>query len=197
MKNGMIIGLTGPIAAGKDAVAKVFGRHGAFIINADKVGHEILRPQTKSWHQIVKIFGSKVLNKGGIVNRKKLGRIVFSDKLKLARLNKVMHPEMKARIKVMIKDAQKRKKKLIIINAAILAEIGLVPLVDKVITVLASEKIRLGRLMRCGRTKSDALARIRSQASVSKYRKIADLIIENNKGRKELTEKIKRITSSL
>lgn len=197
MKNKIIIGLTGPIASGKDTVARILGRHGAYIINADKVGHEVMRPQTKTWHHIVKDFGSKVLNKGGIVNRRKLARIVFSDKKKLAQLDRVMHPEMRGRIKEMIKAAKDRKKKLIIINAAILLEMGLLPFVDKVITVMASEKTRLKRLIRCGRARTDALARIKAQASAAKYRKISDIVIMNDKSIKELKGKIKRIVSSL
>lgn len=194
MKKKIIVGLTGPIAAGKDIAAKVFSRHGALVIDADLVGHEIIVPQSKVWHEIVKAFGVKVLNRGGKVNRKKLGRIVFGNTSVLKRLDKMMHPEMR---KVIRSKISQTDKKLIVINAALLAEMKLLPFTDKVIVVMASEKLRIKRLMKAGASRPDALARIRSQASASRYRRIADIVIENNKGINSLQEKIKKVISAL
>ncbi|MFA6548729.1 MAG: dephospho-CoA kinase, partial [Candidatus Margulisiibacteriota bacterium] len=56
-----IIGLTGPIAAGKDAVAKILERRGALVIDADQVAHTLYEPQTAVWREVVRAFGSKVL----------------------------------------------------------------------------------------------------------------------------------------
>ena len=70
-----IIGLTGPIAAGKNEVCKILSRR-AHIIDAAEVGHKLLVPQSGLWKELVKTFGSKILQQGGKVNRKKLPHIM-------------------------------------------------------------------------------------------------------------------------
>jgi len=194
MRKKLIIGLTGPIASGKSEVAKILGRHGALVIDADEIGHQIMLPQKKVWHEIVKAFGVKVLNRGGKVNRKKLGRIVFSSKAELGKLDRIMHPEMKNVIGKMINQS---REKIVVVNAAVLKEVGLLPLVDKVIAVLAGRKTRIRRLMKSGLSKSDAVARIRAQAKASNYRRIADVVIENDRSLRDLREKVKSIISKL
>jgi dephospho-CoA kinase len=197
MKNQIIIGLTGPIASGKDVVAKIFARHGAVIIDADDVGHKIIAPQSKVWHKLVKTFGAKILNKGGKVNRKKLGAIVFSDQNALKKLDQIMHPEMRKIISGRIKEAIRKNKKIIIVNAALLQEMKLIPLVDKVIVVLAKKEISIKRLIKAGRSKAEALARICMQKGDASYRKMADIVITNNKTISDLKEKVNSIHSSM
>ena len=193
----MVIGLTGPIASGKNTVAGILGRHGAAVIDADSVGHQAILPQSKAWHGIIKAFGSKVLNRGGAINRKKLAHIVFSNKDALKKLNKITHPEIRIMIRDQIRSAKMEGKKIIIINAAILKEMRLLPLVDKVIVVLARKNLRVNRLVRSGMSRSDAIARIGSQISDPEYRKMADIVIENDENIAKLKEKVKRTIASL
>jgi dephospho-CoA kinase len=195
MKKITIIGLTGPIAAGKDTVARMLARHKAYIINADEIGHKILAPQSKAWHGAVKIFGSKILSRGGVVNRKKLGKIVFGDAKALKKLNAITHPEIKKSINDEIKKA--KNKKIIVINAAIIKEMMLIPIVDKVISVIAKDPIRLNRLKRKGLSINEAKARMRMQAGNSAYRKMADIIIENNGTKAELKKVIQKLWANL
>ena len=101
-----VIGLTGPIASGKNTVARMFCRYGAFIIDADKVGHQVIAPQKKAWHEIVKVFGSKVLNRGGAVNRRKLASIVFSNSQALNKLNRITHAEIRKTIKEVLNNVK-------------------------------------------------------------------------------------------
>ena len=76
MKN-IVIGLTGTIASGKNTVAKIFRKKGAFVIDADKVGHRVIMPQAKAWHEIIKAFGSKVLKGGALSTEGNLPRKYF------------------------------------------------------------------------------------------------------------------------
>jgi dephospho-CoA kinase len=193
----IVIGLTGPIASGKNAVAKMFSRRGACVIDADKIGHQVLAPQSKVWHEIVKSFGSKVLNRGGAINRRKLAGVVFSNQAALNKLNRITHPEMRKIISGEIKAAKLSNKKYIVINAAILNEMKLLPLVDKVIVVLAGEATRIKRLVKAGLSRREALARMRSQGPASRYREIADFVIVNDKNMEDLKQKVKRIISAL
>ena len=197
MTKKIIIGLTGPIASGKNTVAKMFAKRGAFVIDADAIGHQAIAPQSKVWHEIVKAFGSKVLNRGGAVNRRKLARIVFSKPSLLKKLDKISHPEIRRIISAKIKLAKMSDKKHIVVNAAILGEMKLLPLVDKVIVVLAGKNVRIRRMLRSGLSRQEALARIRSQRSDQSYRKTADIVIDNNKKMCDLKKKIIKVISKL
>lgn len=187
-----VIGLTGPIGAGKDEVAGILKRRGAYIIDADSLAHALYGSQTPLWHELVKAFGSRILMRGGKINRKKLGEVVFSDKNKLLRLNKLVHPLLREEIAKKIAESRQRKSesRVIVINAAVLKEIGLLSLVDEVWLVTASREIRLKRLVKNGLGEKEAKKRIGAQASAREYAKAADVIIDNSGTRKQLNGKV-------
>ncbi|MCU0641858.1 MAG: dephospho-CoA kinase [Candidatus Margulisbacteria bacterium] len=173
----MIIGLTGPAAAGKNEVARCLKRSGALVIDADKVAHELYAAQTPVWHELVKAFGSRILMRGGRVDRKKLGEIVFADRKKLQLLNKIVHPALKESIERRTLNVE--HKGMIVINAAVLKEIGLVPLVDQVWVVTAPRATRLKRLIKRGSSRGEALRLLSSQPSLRSYLLLADRVIRN------------------
>jgi len=196
MKN-IVIGLTGTIASGKNTVAKIFRKKGAFVIDADKVGHRVIMPQAKAWHEIIKAFGSKVLNRGGVVNRRKLAAKVFSTPDALKKLNRITHPEMRKIITSEIKLAKLSKIKYVVVNAALLEEMKLLSSVDRVIAVLSDKKNRIKRMLRTGLSRKEALARIKSQRSDKSYRKTADVVIDNNRTMDDLKKKVIKAISKL
>ena len=188
-----IIGLTGPIAAGKDEVAKILKKHGAYIIDTDQSAHQLYSYQSPVWQEIVKTFGSKILMRGGKINRYKLGEIVFADRKKLKLLDKIVHPQLKEDIVKVIescKQSAESRKQIFIINAAVLKEIGLIDKVDEVWVVIASKEKRLKRLMKAGLSKTDALKRINAQALQKDYLKLADVVIRNDGTLKQLNAKV-------
>jgi dephospho-CoA kinase len=191
-KNMKVIGLTGPIAAGKDEVVKVLKRHGAYVIDADKLAHQLYAPQTPAWHELVKVFGSRVLMRGGRINRKKLGQVVFKDKRKLKELNGIVHPYLKDIVKRIVESRKSNAehRKPIVINAAVLKEIGLIGLVDEVWVVIAPRAARLKRLVKAGVAKPAAQKMIAAQAPLAAYRKLADKLIRNQGTLGELNVKV-------
>jgi len=194
-KKPKIIGLTGPIASGKNEVAKILRSRGAYIIDADKIGHSLLKSKAIK-KRLVKTFGKRILDSKGKVARKKLGDIVFNDPKLLKKLNKIIHPVMKKEI---IRESCKPSavsRKLIVINAAVLKEMGLISFVDEVWVVLAPKKKRLKWLMKKGVSRQRAFARIRSQMSDREYLKIADRIIRNNVTARKLKEKVNALIKS-
>jgi dephospho-CoA kinase len=197
MTNNLVIGLTGPIASGKNTVAKMFARRGAFVIDADRVGHQVIAPQSKAWHEIVKVFGSKVLNRGGAVNRRKLAVIVFSKPGLLKKLDKITHPEMRRIISAKIRLAKMSRKKYVVVNAALLKEMMLLPLVDKVLVVIAGKSSRIRRLIKKGRSMEESLAKIKAQRSDAEYVKMADIVIVNDKTIKDLKKIFVKVISKL
>jgi dephospho-CoA kinase len=186
-----IIGLTGPIASGKNEVCRILQKRGAFIIDADKVAHELYSRGSRVTSQLVKEFGENIFNRKGEIDRKKLGEIVFSDNRKLKALNRIVHPYLKKEI-IKIAEPRAAQSALIVINAAVLKEIGLLYYVDEVWVVMALKNIRLKRLMKAGLNKEQAQARLRSQISRKEYLEIADLVIENNSDLKALKGKIQK-----
>ena len=183
----MVIGLTGPIAAGKNTVAKGLKGLGAHVVEVDELAHTLYKPQTLIWGEIVRAFGSKVLKRGGEINRKKLGEVVFSDRKKLQALNRIMHPALKQAVAKEIESG----KQAVVVNAAVLKEIGLIDLVDAVWVVIASKENRLKRLVKSGLTKMQAMRRIAVQPAQKEYLKIADLVIRNDGTLRQLNEKIR------
>jgi len=182
-----IIGLTGPIAAGKDEVAKILRRRRIPVIDADKLAHTLYIKDSPLWRKLIKTFGSRILNRGGKINRKKLGRLVFADKRKLKELDQLVHPYLK---KAVIQEVESKRSKMVAINAAVLKKIGLLDCVDEVWVVTASKAVRLKRLLKSGFSKKDAEARLRSQMSGKDYLKIGTARVENDGSKQKLRRQV-------
>lgn len=175
------VGLTGTIASGKSTVALMLKRHGAIVINADEVGHELLCKGKYGWGRIVKNFGTGVLDANGNVDRGKLAKCVFVDEHSLKRLNILLHPIMVKRIESLINQFAHRGAKFIAIEAAVLFEMGLHKFVDEVWVTHADEQTILKRLTERGMSRDEALARMRSQISPSEFTMMADRVITCNR----------------
>lgn len=181
----MIIGLTGPMGAGKSEVAKILRRRGFFIIDADKVAHELYVPQSPVWSELVKAFGSRILNRGGVINRRKLGEMVFNDGKKLDLLNKIVHPALKDKIRT--QSTEHGTQNTVIVAALPQLFEGLV---DQTWVVVASKEKRLRRLVKGGLARAQALKRMRSQLSQADYLKLADVVIKNEGSLKQLNVQV-------
>jgi len=132
--------------------------------------------------EITDEFGSKIQNSDETINRKKLGEIIFRDQDKRQKLNKITHPRILAKIKERIESYKKEKVKVVIIEAALVAENGgLKNLLDYLIVVTADEETQISRIAeRDNLTREDALSRIRSQMPISEKIKHATFIIDNS-----------------
>jgi dephospho-CoA kinase len=187
----MLIGLTGGIASGKSLVAEELKRLGAYLIDADEIAREVVKTDLPAYNEIVKEFGEKILNPDKTINRKELGRIVFSNAELRRRVEQITHPRIRERIDAEITAVTtKNPKAVIVVDAALLIEGGLYKKMDKVIVVYADEKTQIKRLTeRDGFAIEDAKNRISSQMPLSEKRKYADFVIENVEGKSK--EKIK------
>jgi len=175
-----IIGLTGPIASGKNAVARMLRRRRACIIEVDQLAHTLYEPQTPVWQALVKRFGSEILKKGGKINRQKLATIVFADPAALKFLNQAVHPPLYNLVRDEIAQAQARGEKIVVINAALLKEIGLDKLAEEVWAVVAKTAVRRSRLLKSGLNPKEARQRLTSQRSAKDYLVSASVVLENN-----------------
>lgn len=186
-----IIGLTGGIGSGKTTVALYFKEKGIPVYIADEEAKKIMNS-----HEVVKdicnVFGTEIIDKNGLVNRKKLANIVFNNANELNKLNAIIHPKVKEHFQEWLKSHCDQD--FIIKESAILFETKGNLECHKVILVTAPVEIRINRVLkRDNVTKDEILARIKNQIAEEDKRKMADYIVENI----ELKDTYKRIDELL
>lgn len=184
---GMILGLTGGIATGKSTVVEIFKDEGFPIVDADIIAREIVEPGTPGLQAVVDAFGSELLFADGSLNRKKLGKIIFSDKQKRERLNRVLSPFLREAI---LTDIARKKNlsSLVIVDIPLLYEGGYDAVVDQVAVVYIPEELQLSRLMkRDDLSALEAEQRIDSQMPIEekKIGQISFLIIKKQRKRQK------------
>ena len=102
-----VIGLTGGIASGKSTVSMYLKSKGAVIIDADKIARQIMQKGKPAWNEIILHFGKDILTDKNEIDRKRLGKQVFSDKRKLSLLNSITHPKIINEIEKQLKNFEK------------------------------------------------------------------------------------------
>lgn len=186
------IGLTGGIGSGKSTVSHLLATLGAFVIDADKVGHEIYLPGKEAWHKVIEAFGRDILAVDQTIDRKKLGAIVFGNEDARKRLNAIVHPLMFHDIKRRIEE--KRAEGFtapIVVEAAVLIEANWLPLVDEVWVVVTGKSAVLERLAaQRGLSAQDTEARIASQLSDAERVKYAHVVISNDGSLEDLRAQV-------
>ena len=164
----MIIGLTGGIATGKSTVASFIEAEGIPIVDADIVAREVVLPQEEAYERIVAKFGSGIVRADKMLNREKLGEIVFRDETMRKKLNEIVHPAVRERMKQQADKLKQMGHPLIVLDIPLLIESDLFHMVDKVLLVYVSSDIQLKRLMeRNGYSEEEASQRIEAQISIS------------------------------
>lgn len=139
-----VIGLVGGIGAGKSSAAKQLGELGCAIIDADRLGHELLDAPAIAG-QLRRQWGDAIFNEAGFVDRKAVGRIVFADPAQRGRLEELLHPAMRQRFRQRITEAAGQGATAVVLDAAVLFEAGWDDLCDAVLFVDAPQEVRLAR----------------------------------------------------
>lgn len=189
-----VIGLTGSIASGKSTVSLMFDDFGIPVIDADKLSREAVKPGQPALAEIVRVFGEEMLLEDGTLDRKRLGKVVFSDDEKRKQLNEIVHPEIR-RLMTNRRDAYVKKgEKAVVLDIPLLFESKLESYVEKIIVVYADRETQLRRLMeRDGYTEREAEGRIKVQIPVKEKAELADAVINNNGSKHETYEQLQRI----
>ena len=191
----MIIGLTGATGSGKSLISKQLKDKGAFIIDCDKISHEIIKKGENAYKEIVNHFSHHILDEDKNIIRRKLGDIVFSDKKELKFLNECTHKYINEKVLSEIEYAKKGLYKLIVIDAPLLTEAGLDRKCDKIWVVYADTETRIQRIIkRDGITYEQAKNRILSQKNWVEYKAFADVIIDNSKDLDYVKKQIEVLT---
>ncbi len=168
--------IAGPIAAGKSTLVEILAEAGAHIIDADKLGHRVLE-QAEINDAIECEFGIEC------ADRSKLSELVFSDSIKLQKLNQIVQPQLEKAIIESINNVSLMNPQppLAVLDAAVYFQFTSLPKMDLTISVTASEDFRVMRLIdRNGLTKEQALARVESQRDLYSGFLEAEVVMVND-----------------
>ena len=172
------IGLSGGIGSGKSTVARRLADHGARVIDADVIAREVVAPGTEGLAEVVARFGPGVLDADGALDRPAMARRIFGDDEARAALNAIVHPRVAARTAELMAEAP--EDSILVHDIPLLVEAGYGPNYHLVVIVDAPSEDRVRRLVGRGLEKSDARARIRSQATEEQRREAADVWLNNS-----------------
>lgn len=183
------IGLTGGIGSGKSAVSSALAELGATIIDADRIAREVLEPGTEGLELVVREFGSQIVDSDGALDRAALAAIVFNDDGARERLNRIVHPRVRARSQELVDSAG--PDAVLVHDIPLLAEGTMAPSFHLVVIVVAPLQTRLQRLVETrGMDRADALARIEAQATDEQRLQIADVVLDNSGTIEQLGEQV-------
>lgn len=185
----ILVGLTGGIGAGKSTVSALLADHGAVVIDADAIVHEIQRPGTAVFAEIAARFGPGVIADDGTLERAAIAEIVFNDPDELAALNAIVHPAVGAEMAGrMAREAS--TDHVVVLDVPLLVESGRSDMAATVVVDVDPE-IAVDRLVRQrGVPEADARARMARQASREDRLAKADRVIDNSGTRADLEAQV-------
>jgi len=158
------LGLTGGIASGKSSVAAMLCELGFTVLDADALGHQLMEPTQPAYDEILTEFGADLVSADGLIDRRKLGALVFSDPAKLARLNAILHPRIrKAMLDKFAVWQRAADRDVIFVEAALLVEAGFDKELDGLVVTWSQPEQQLQRLVARGLSETEALRRISAQ----------------------------------
>lgn len=190
----VVIGLTGSIATGKSTVSKMFSDLDIPVIDADRLSREVVEPGEPAYEQIVQTFGEGILHKDKTIDRKQLGKVIFSNKEKRQQLNDIVHPEVRREMIARREAYKKKETKAVVLDIPLLFESQLTDYADRTLVVYVDEETQLERLMARDDSKvEEAKQRIASQIQISKKAGWADAVIDNSGSIEESFQQLKDI----
>jgi dephospho-CoA kinase len=170
--------------------ARFFEGKGAMVIDADQLSRDVVMPGNPGLAMVVDAFGSEILLSDGILNRKRLGELVFSDSAKRHQLEAILHPEIKRLAEERIAIAAAKGQRIVFYMAPLLIEANVTDRVDEIWVVTVRPEIQIKRLMaRDNISRDDALRIIASQMPLADKERYGRVVIDNS-GTPEETQRI-------
>ncbi len=184
------IGLTGGIASGKSSVGRLLEARGWPVLDADQYARDALAPNTAASQAVAHHFGAAV-GTAADLDRKALGRIVFSDPDQRRWLEALIHPVVRERFQHEL--AELRDEPVVVLMIPLLFEAGLDVLCSEIWLVDCTPKQQLERMIqRDGLTKNEAQNRLQAQWPIARKRDRADYVIDNSGGVNDLLAAVNR-----
>ena len=193
------IGLTGGIGSGKSEVSNFLQSWGAYIFDADKESKNIINNNLEAQKEIIKEFGSDVIDPNQTINRQKLAKIAFQDEFHQQTLNAIIHPYVFKKINNSFEKIKiENNHNCFVVDAALIYESGADTHMDYVIVVSSLISHRTERVMsRNNITREDFLKRVSLQWPEEDKVNMADYIIQNNSDLESLEKEAKKVFDTL
>lgn len=191
----LVVGVTGGIASGKTTVARALERLGGRLIDADRIGREIVESSLEVQAALREAFGESVYDARGVLDRGRLAEKVFSDRGALDRLNRIVHPHLLAEIRSQLEAWRSEPDAgVVVIDAALLVEWGAREWVDYLVVVESDPEAQIERIQsRDGLTREGAVRRMEAQLSDLARAAAADEIVPNRGSRDDLVAEANRL----
>jgi dephospho-CoA kinase len=192
------LGITGGIASGKSVVAGILRELGFRVIDADRLGHEVIEPGTRAYDEIVREFGAGIVSVDGRIDRGKLGAIVFADRGKLERLNAIVHPRVEEEMVGQFGEWEKNGvADAAFIEAALLVEAGYQKNLDGLVVAWCQPEQQMERLLARGLSEAEARRRIAAQMPAEEKLKFATEKIDCSGSLEETRRQVEELAAKL
>ena len=190
-----IIGLTGGIACGKSTVSTELRAHGAAIIDADALAHELSQPHQPIYNAYVERFGREIVTADGMLDRVAIARRVFADPAVRAEVDAIAHPLIRMAAEERLRAARDENKRAAVLDVPLLFEAGWDTLADETWVVALPREEQLARLLARDKnmTEREARARIAAQMPLAEKCARADVVIDNSGTVEEIREYIGKL----
>jgi dephospho-CoA kinase len=194
-----IVGLVGRAGSGKSAVASTLAADGAIVIEADLVGHEVTDQDPEVRAALAREYGEDIYRSDGRLDRERVATSVFRDPAARARLDRLVHPRLVARLEERLEGLRARGARgVVVLDAALLLEWGLERDCDAVIAVTAPQSEQVGRLMRSrGWTEAEARSRLMAQRTDEAFSAAADVTLDNTGSIEDLARRARAAVAAL
>ncbi|MEM9940209.1 MAG: dephospho-CoA kinase [Planctomycetota bacterium] len=184
-----LIGIAGGVSSGKSAIARCFEKRGARILDADKLGHQVLK-QPEVVRSIAAIWGNSIIDESGEINRQSLAELVFDPENgpdHLGQLEAITHPRITDLLQDELRKIQSdHPNAVVILDAPLMFKAGWDILCHKIVFVDTPIEIRKARAQSRGWSAEELENRERRQLSISQKRDRSNAIVDNS-GSLELT----------
>ncbi|MGE5091811.1 MAG: dephospho-CoA kinase [Bacillota bacterium] len=192
------IGLTGNVAAGKSAVAALFRRWGATVVDADEIVHQLQQRGTPVLAAITGRFGTAVLRPDGSLDRARLRALVFADEGARRDLEAIVHPAVQARRAELLAEAGDRGDPVVVSDIPLLFETMDPAQFDAVVLVDAPAAVRRERLMaQRGFSAEDADRLIAAQVPATLKRARSSFVIDNDGDEAALERRARKVWEAI
>ena len=193
MRHAIKIGLTGGIGSGKSMVSKLLTTYEIPVYDSDTRAKSLMETDDKIIHSITQIFGKEAYTDGKL-NRRFVAEAVFASSSKLLQINTIVHSAV---IDDFSRWAERQSTDILVFESAIIFENGLEKYFDKIIAVVAPQKLRIERVKRrSGLARKEILNRIKNQTSSKTLRQRADYVVIND-DRTAIIPQVERILKSI
>lgn len=210
------VGLTGGIASGKSVVGEMLVAHGAHLVQADRIAHQLMLPGQPVYNEVVRHFGGGILNPDLSVNRAKLAAAAFGSATpaaegkppaaatsRIQELNRIVHPAvLRSQEEWMEEMGRQDPHAIAIVEAALIIEAGAAKRFDRLIVVTCSDDQRIARFAARQKLDLDAARkeverRMAAQLPEAKKVKTADYVIDNSESLDHTREQVRQLWEKL